>query len=158
MNDRIRPALALIAALSLAACGGGEPDEAPEAAVAEQPAGGMQGMEGMPGMQGMPMEGGMMDEMRAHMQAMDGASGEALRADLPMHRQRVANMIARMNREMREMDMPADEEWDATVEALRDDLRRMPEMGADELEALMPEHRARVGRLMEMHGEMMAAM
>lgn len=34
----------------------------------------------------------------------------------------------------------------------------MPDMGAQELERFMPEHRERVLRLMEMHGEMMSEM
>lgn len=157
-----RAAPALVAALTLAACGGDEnAGEAPDAVVVEQPAGGMEGMQDMPGMEGMPgmqMGGGMMDQVQAHMQQMEGAGGEQLRANLPQHRQMVANMIAQFNREMRGMDMAGDEEWSSTVEALREDLRRMPEMSAGELEGFMPEHRERVARLMEMHREMMAGM
>lgn len=151
-----RAAPALVAALTVAACGGDEnAGEAPDAVVVEQPAGGMEGMPGMPGMQ---MGGGMMDQVQAHMQQMEGASGEQIRASLPQHRQVVANMISQMNREMRDMNMAADSEWNQTIEALRQDLRQMPEMSAQELESFMPEHRTRVMRLMEMHREMMAGM
>jgi hypothetical protein len=116
------------------------------------------GMEGMGQMQGMPMGGGMMEQMQAHMQTMEGASGDQMIQMMPQHRQSVANLIAQMNREMRDMNMTADEEWSSTIEALRQDLTRMPEMTAAEMQALMPEHRARVMRLMEMHREMMQSM
>ena len=154
MKNWTRLAIAILVVPALAACGGEE--EAPE--VVEQPAGAMGGMEGMQGMGGMQMGGGMMQEMRAHMQAMEGETGDQYLANLPRHRQMVANMVSQMNREMREMDMAADPEWDSTVEALREDLRRLPEMSAAELEGFMPEHRARVVRLLDMHQAMMADM
>lgn len=149
MKYWIRFALALGSVPALAACGGD--DEAPEAVVA-QPAGGMEGMGGM------QMDGGMMEQMQAHMQSMEGANGERHQTMLPEHRQMVANMISQFNREMRGMEMGADSEWNQTIEALRQDLRQMPEMTAQELESFMPEHRQRVMRLMEMHREMMGSM
>lgn len=154
-----RMTLVLIAPLLLGACGPGEAPEASETAE--------EGMPGMPGMPGMGMEeaggmqggeGDMMGRMGAHMQMMQGMSGDSMRAMLPMHRQMVANMIASMNREMRDMNMPADAAWSATVDSLRSDLVAMPEMDAAELEALMPAHHRRAMRLMEMHGEMMEGM
>lgn len=161
MKYWIRFAIAVLFIPSLAACGGD--DEASEA-VLEQPAGGMEEMEGMQGteamegMGGMRMGGGMMEQMQSHMQSMEGADGERYHAMLPQHRQMVANMISQFNREMREMDMGADPDWDRTIEGLRQDLRQMPEMTAPELESFMPEHRQRVMRLMEMHRDMMGTM
>lgn len=150
---------AVLVVAALAACGGEEAPEAEtEAVVVAEPAGGMEGMQGMEGMGGMQMGGGMMDQMQTHMQQMEGAGGEQIKANLPQHRQVVANMISQMNREMRDMNMAADSEWNQTIEALRQDLRQMPEMSAQELESFMPEHRGRVMRLMEMHREMMAGM
>ena len=70
---------------------------------------------------------------------------------LPMHRQMAANMIAQMNREMVDMNMAADAGWTATVDSLRQDLVRMPEMRGAELRSLMPGHQARLERLMQMH-------
>jgi hypothetical protein len=67
-------------------------------------------------------------------------------------------MLARMNREMRDMNMTADAAWNATVDSLRQDLTRMPELTGSELEAIMPGHRARMMRLMEMHRTMMSEM
>ena len=147
--------LLLVAPLLLGACG---PGDAPEASGTAE--------EAMPGMPGMGMEAGgmqgggseMMERMGAHMRMMQAMSGDSMRAMLPTHRQMVANMIASMNREMRDMDMPADAAWSATVDSLRSDLVAMPEMGAAELEALMPAHRRRAMRLMEMHAEMMEEM
>ncbi|HEU0300839.1 MAG TPA: hypothetical protein VFR37_15360 [Longimicrobium sp.] len=144
----------LLLSLALPACGG--PDAAQEKAAAPPAAaptgvGAAPGMQGMGGMQG----GGMMEEMQTHMRSMQGAGGDSLRAMLPMHRQMAANMIARMNREMRDMNMAAGAGWTATVDSLRQDLVRMPEMDAEELHAFMLAHEGRLNRLMEMHREMM---
>ncbi len=112
----------------------------------------------MRGMQGMETGGGMMEQMQAHMQAMEGESAEQFKANLPQHRQMVANMIAQMNREMRDMNMTADQEWNSTIGAVREDLKSLPEMSVSELQTFMPEHRQRVMRLMEMHRGMMGEM
>ncbi|MQA91753.1 MAG: hypothetical protein GEU90_16285 [Gemmatimonas sp.] len=164
---------AVVAAVTTtAACGGEQgPGDGGEGAVAEAPAptDGMQDMPGMsdtdsmPGMADMQsmggmMSAGMMEEMQTHMQAMMGADADSMMAMMPSHRQMVANLIAQSNREMREMNMPADPEWNATVDSLRQDLRGMPEMSVPELMALMPEHHERVQRLMEMHQGMMGSM
>ena len=132
-----------------------------------------QGMEGMAGMHGGDSAGGMMGgmsgmgsmtggmgpEMQAHMQRMMGdVSGEQMRAMLPTHRQMVANTLSRMNGEMRQMNMAADAAWNATVDSLRQDLVRLPELGAAELKTTMPAHVARVRRLGEMHQGMMQDM
>jgi hypothetical protein len=144
------PGLAVILALT-AACGPGAEEDAGEG---EMP---MMQDEAMLGM-GMGDGGGMMDDMGAHLSMMAAMHGDSLMAQLPMHRQMLANMIARMNREMADMDMAADAAWNATVDSLRADLVRMPDMDAAELEAMMPEHRARAMRLIEMHRAMMAEM
>lgn len=159
----IRSSTLVMTTALLAACGGAEqePEAAADAPAAVEPAApmeGMQGMEGMGGMEGMQMGGGMMEQMQAHMRMMEGASGDDLMAMMPEHRQMTANMLAQMNREMREMNMAADAEWDETVSALRQDLTRLPEMTAEEVKALLPEHRARIERLIEMHQGMMGNM
>jgi hypothetical protein len=154
MNMRIR--ILLILPFALAACGGPDtPKQEAAAPPAAAPAGGgtMPGMEGMSGMQG-----GTMEEMQANMRAMQGVSGDSLKAMLPMHRQMAANMLAQMNREMRDMNMGADAAWTATVDSLRQDLVRMPEMGAPELQSFMSAHQARLERLMQMHSSMMGGM
>ena len=155
MKTKILPILAVL----LAACGSPEPGNdqpSPPAAPAPPPAapesGSTAGMQGMSGMQ----TNGMTAEMRTHLQAMHGAGGDSLKAMLPVHRQMAANMLAEMNREMRQMNMPADPAWTATVDSLRQDLVRLPEMDVAELQSAMPGHEARLDRLMEMHQAMMS--
>lgn len=89
------------------------------------------------------------------MQAMHGAGGDSLRAMLPPHRRIAANLLAEMNREMRRMRMVADPAWTATVDSVRQDLMRLPEMGAAEMQSAMPE--ARLTWLMGMHQAMIDA-
>ncbi len=146
---------AIATVLLLAGCGGQDAGEPSADGIDETPTAEMQGMEGMGDMQ---MDGGMMEQMQSHMQMMQGAPGDSLMTMMPTHRQMTANMMAQMNRQMRDMNMTADADWNATVDSLREDLIRMPEMNAAELQALMPEHRARIDRLMEMHRGMMEEM
>jgi hypothetical protein len=108
-------------------------------------------------MYGMMGDSTMMRQMESHIQAMQGASGDTMKAMLPMHRQMAANMIAQMNGQMRQMNMQPDPAWNATVDSLRQDLVRMPEMSAPELQSFMPAHTERMQRLMRMHGAMMSA-
>lgn len=117
-------------------------------------AGGMAGMQGMQGMMG----AGMMDSMQTQMRMMDTIGADQMKAMLPMHRQMVANMLSRMNADMRSMNMTANQAWNETADSLRADLVRMPEMSAQELKTMMPDHRARMTRLMQMHRDMMARM
>lgn len=150
----------MVALTALTACGGGEEEpEVVETPVAEpaEPAGGMEGMQGMGGAADAEQTG-LPPELQAHMRMMQSASGDELARMVPEHRQLVANMIAQMNREMRDMNMTTDTEWDETVQALRDDLVRLPEMTGDELQTFLPEHQARIERLAEMHRSMMGDM
>lgn len=121
---------------------------------------GMRGMQGMKGgMKGGQMAGGMMggmmDSMPAHMRMMQGVSADQMKAMLPAHRQMVANMLSQLDGEMRKMNMRPDAKWTALADSIRQDLVRMPEMGASEMHAFMPAHGARVMRLMAMHRQMM---
>lgn len=152
----LRTALLLMALPSFTACGGGaddEPDPSQQAAPSQDT---MSAMDGMPGMQA--SDAGMMGRMNAHMAMMRGLSTDSTMAMRSTHRQMVANMIAQMNREMRDMNMATDAAWDATMDSLRSDLTRIPEMSGPELQALMPDHDRRVVRLMEMHRRMMGRM
>ena len=155
---KIRVAAAALALALTTACGGGG-DASPEQAAAPDSStaatgGGMAGMEGMDAGQGDDTT----EQMRAHMQGMRGARGDSLASMLPMHRQMAGNLLAQMNREMGQMNMQADASWTATVDSVRQDLTRMPEMNAAQLQALMPQHEARLNRLMDMHRSMMGGM
>ncbi len=155
-----RSLVTLATTLALASCSGS--DTASDATADQSPmsgsdAGAMSGMGGMQGMQGMG-NGGMMDQMQSHMRMMDGAGADSIASMLPTHRQMVANMIAQFNKEMRDMNMSTNTEWNATVDSLRADLTQMPDMRATELQQFMSAHNARVTRLMESHRKMMSDM
>ena len=157
-NSSVRViSLVLMAASTLSACRAGDEQPAvadsPATATRADTAGGMGGMR-MSGMKG----AGMMDSMHTHMGVMDTMSGDRMKQMLPMHRQMVANMLSQMNSEMRSMNMPANTAWTATVDSLRQDIVRMPDVSGPELKVMMPAHRARMTRLMQMHRDMMAKM
>ena len=119
-------------------------------------AGAMAGMPGMSGGQmGNMMGAATMDSMQTHLTMMDSTSADRMKTMLPMHRQMVANMLSRMNSEMRQMNMSPDAAWTATIDSVRQDLTHMPEMSGSQLKAMMPDHRARVMRLLQAHRAMM---
>jgi hypothetical protein len=101
---------------------------------------------------------GMMSDMRSHLAMIESAGGDEMVVMIPQHRQMLGNMMSQMNQEMADMNMRGDEAWNATADSLRQDLTRMPEMGAPELETMMEPHAERIRRMMEMHEEMMGAM
>lgn len=85
-------------------------------------------------------------------------NGDSMRSMLPTHRQMMANMITQMNSDMSAANMPVDAAWNAMMDSLRTDLDAMSDMRPAELHAMMPEHRRRTMRVMEMHRQMMAGM
>ena len=173
-------AFAAGASLLLSACRSGENAAKPgdtaaanaapgslEGPVRRDSTGGSAGMQGMQGMQGGRMGGmrsagmmsaGMMDSMQTHMSMMEGMTADRMKGMLPEHRQMVANMLSRMNAEMRQMGMQSDAKWTALTDSVRRDLVRMPDMGAAQLRSAMPAHGARVMRLMQMHSAMLGGM
>ena len=153
---RTLAAIALIGAAALAACrpSNQNPSNAGDTAGRADTTAGTAGMPAMPGMMGTAT----MDSMETHLRMMDTTRAEQLVVMLPAHRQMVANMLSRMNQEMRSMNMAADRGWTATVDSLRQDLVRMPEMSSTELREMMPAHHARMTRLMQMHRDMMGSM
>lgn len=114
-------------------------------------------MANMPGMVA-PAGTSVAATVETHLAAMKGVSADSLKAMLPAHRQAAANMIASFNKEMSDMKMAGDVAWNAVIDSLRTDLRRMPDLSAGELQAAMPSHEARLRRLMEMHQAMMKNM
>jgi O-methyltransferase involved in polyketide biosynthesis len=101
---------------------------------------------------------GMMEQMTSHMQMMETVSGDSMLTMLAAHRQMGENMLDRMTDEMRDMNMQPDARWNATADSVRQDMMRMGGFSAAELQASMPEHRARMARLMDMHRTMMGSM
>ena len=112
------------------------------------------GLQEMPGMGGMQSQS-MMEDMASHMEVMRGATGDSIRAMVPMHRQMTANMLSQMDSEMRSMNMSDDTAWTAAADSVRNDMVRMAEMDAEELRTFMPAHQERMRRLMDMHRTMM---
>lgn len=157
-------AVCFFAATTLTACGPSYDETAAADSAGRQTradsARGMSGMPGMSGQEGMGgmMGTGMMDSMQTHMREMNAMSAERMKEMLPMHRQMATNMLTRMSSDMRAMNMSADAAWTTTADSVRQDLARMPEMGAAELKAVMPSHRGRMTRLMQMHRDMVRKM
>ena len=156
MNAPSRIVLALIAAATVTACRSSDRDAsraAGDTAARTDSAGGavMPGMGGMGGMMG----AAMMDSMHAHMRMMDTMRIDQMRAMMPMHRQMATNMLSRMDEDMRSRNVTATPAWTATVDSLRQDLARMPQMSGPELRTLMTAHHARMTRLMQMHRDVM---
>jgi hypothetical protein len=97
--------IATLALVTAAACGG-ERERAQAGASSGASAGATAAP--MAGMQhGTSTAAASADPMAAHMARMDALPADSLAAVLPEHRQQVANMIARMNREMKDMNMAA---------------------------------------------------
>lgn len=155
MNARNATGALLIGAVLAGACtSGDEPDNAALSDTVPAPAQPMDGVDGMGGMQ----SSAMMTQMSSHMEQMRTAGADSIMRLMPDYRQMSASMLSQMNSEMQDMNMEGDARWNATVDSVRQDLARMPELGADGLQALMPAHHERMTRLMEMHRTMMAGM
>jgi hypothetical protein len=153
------PAVALLVAsvLTLSACADdNDSDRAMD--TGEMPAD-MPHRDGQPGMGGMGMPGmqsaGMMQDMTSHMQMMQSVRADSMMTLMPAHRQMGESMLEQMDEEMRGMNMQPDAQWNATADSVRQDVTRMPDMSVAELQAFMPEHRARMMRLMDIHRSMM---
>jgi hypothetical protein len=134
--------LALAVTVILPACRSRDDTGAADSAADTTAMGGMAGMSG-----GQMM---MMDSMEAHMRMMDTASAATMQAMMPMHHQMADSMISRMDEHMRRMNM-ADSAWTATVDSVRQDMSRMTTMTTSDMTAMMPAHRARMMRLIQMY-------
>ena len=115
-------------------------------------------MANMPGMRSGSGSEQTMAAMETQLRSMESATAADMKTRLSVHRPAVANMIAQLDREMRDMNMPADASWNAALDSLRQDLRVMPELSAQALRDMMPAHSARVRRVISMHRAMMANM
>jgi hypothetical protein len=149
--------LLMFAMLSAAACKSESDDARRDTAAA---AAADTGMADMPGMSGGAGAGSAQTlvAVENHLRSIENAPGAELERMLPVHRPTVANMIAQVDREMRDMNMPGDAAWNAALDSLRQDLRVMPELSPQALKAMMPAHVARVRRVIDMHRSMMARM
>jgi hypothetical protein len=149
----MRQALVLMTVVSVAACQGSSEDQpAAETATASDSASGSDA--GTSDMSAMATSQ-MIRDMRMSLSRTSALSPDSLKALIPEHRQKAANLIAEMNREMTSMEMSSDAPWTATIDSLREDLVRLADVDAAQLQALMPEHGRRLERLMASHEAMM---
>jgi hypothetical protein len=149
MDTKLRLSVISLA-LALAGCDGGR-DEVGTAETAALDTPSMTMEPGMPG--GMRPMAGMGPEMmrsewERHMATMHAATGDSLRAMMPMHRQMVTSMMETMGGRM---GMGMDSTSMATRDSLRGDLDRMRNMTPEEMEAFLEEHDARMQRMLRMH-------
>lgn len=93
----------------------------------------------------------VMAAAESHLQRIEAARPDSLAALVPVHVRRVEALLARCPPQGSEDGSGAGEPA-LLVEAIRQDLARLRQLPADELEAFMPEHVARVRRLLELLG------
>jgi hypothetical protein len=153
----------LIGTLVTAACAGGGTGENPRGIANDTVAigdsgGGMGNVptgQDMAGMAGMQMDTMMDARMQAHMQAMQGTTGDSLRRMMPMHRQMADSLMAQVRQQMHRMPSGGGAAWQALADSVQQDMRRMEHMSGTELQTFLSEHQARVMRLMQAHRGMM---
>ena len=96
----------------------------------------------------------MMDAMEAQMKVMDTANAATMQARMPRYVPMGDSLIARMNEELRRMNIPTDAIWPATVDSLRQDLGRLRATTASDSKAMMPAHLKRMRWLIQMQRTM----
>ena len=100
------------------------------------------------------MVGQMMDAMEAQMRVMDTAGAATMQSRMPRYVPMGDSLIARMNEELRRMNIPTDAIWPATVDSLRQDLGRLRATTASDSKAMMPAHLKRMRWLIQMQRTM----
>ena len=171
--NRSRIRMILVAGLlgaGMGACAGGE-DTPPlgDDVHGETPMGeSMEGMEGMEGMTGMQRHAEEADSMasvvREHVRQMRGLAAEQWHDRMGEHVRQVSQMLALVNRQMREMDMGmgmSDEQMGQMmgmsgeehrrmmeeVQALRTELEELQTASRDEVRERIPDHLDRLERM-----------
>jgi hypothetical protein len=96
----------------------------------------------------------MMESMEAQMRVMDTASAATMQARMPRYVPMGDSLIARMNEELRRMNIPTDAIWPATVDSLRQDLGRLRATTTTDSKAMMPAHLKRMRWLIQMQRTM----
>jgi hypothetical protein len=102
--------------------------------------------------------GPAMDELRVHLDTVQGLSGDRLASVRERHGELIRAMMVRMTAEMNRLTMGGSGDWEDMMAAVRQDWELLPAIGIEELEEMLPEHVARVRRLMDLHRERMAEM
>jgi len=109
---------------------------------------------GAQGMSGMHQDT-LVPKVQAHLQRLQTANADSLRALVPDDRQVVTALIADCEQMMRQMKMEPPRKWRDAVQALRTDLDRMTKMSGAQLAQAMPAHRKRIEGMLAMRHDMM---
>ena len=96
-----------------------------------------------------------MENLRAHLDSIQSLSGERLEAARATHSELIRSLLARIMTDFSGLTMVSGELQGALRE-VREDWEGMATMDPARFEAFLPEHLARVRRLMDMHRERMA--
>jgi hypothetical protein len=142
-----RPAFFVLALSVFVACSS-EPSDGNDA-VSEAPASGQ--ATAMPAMH----EDTLAQRMETHLATVDRADAQQLKALVPEHRRMVTGMIEDCRQMMRQMNMSPPAKWTELENALMQDLDRMDQLPAEQIQAFLPEHRQRVQSMVDMRHEMM---
>lgn len=83
-------------------------------------------------------------------------SAAQLATAFPAHSHAAQDMLSAMNAEVDGTHMSSNASWSAMSDSIRQDLSHMAGMTGAQMHAAMPGYHARMTKLMEMHGQMMA--
>ena len=137
-----RKVLSLLLVGLVTGCGGGE-EPAGEAAADSAATG---GVEQAVGAAANAAATARIAEMRTHLNVMTAAGGDEMVPMIPQHQQMVATLLTELS-----ASAPNNPGFTATADSIRQDLSRMSNMPANELDQLMDPHAERINRLMQMY-------
>jgi hypothetical protein len=129
---------------ALVACGGGgdAAEEGGEAGGAEAPS----GIEQTVGAAGRAEATLRIAEMRSHLNVLTAAGGDEMVGMIPQHSSMTATLITELS-----ANAPSNPAWTPLADSIRQDLSRMQQMPANELDQIMDPHAERITRLMQMY-------
>ena len=96
-----------------------------------------------------------MENLRAHLNSIEGLSGARLEAVRDAHSELIRSTLARIMTDFAGLTMVSGE-LQGALRDVRQDWERIPTLSPDEFEAFLPEHLTRVIRLIDMHRQRMA--
>ena len=137
-----RKVLSLLLVGSVVGCGGGEEPGGEAAADSAAPS----GIEQTVGAAGRAAATARIAEMRSHLNVITAAGGDEMVPMIPQHQQLVATLLTELS-----VSAPNNPGWTATADSIRQDLSRMSNMPANELDQLMDPHAERINRLMQLY-------
>jgi hypothetical protein len=141
--------LALLAALAVAGCGGGD---ASEPAAEPSPGTAPTVTRNPVGVVNRAGSNAAIAEMRSSLNTLENTEADELTAMIPKHRQSTTEaLLTLLETEMRSTGTTLSAEWQATAASVRQEVGGMAQMSAAQLQAVMPTHATNLRRLMELH-------